>query len=156
MRASALLIPLSVVAGVEATTGQATVTLVGTTLDSATLQPIPAVSVYTTTTVRTDFTDASGAFRLADLPQEHISSPCVEVAIGSLPGNAPSESPLRFFATLFALLGTPPADKRWVLFPLGHLPPIDETARETLDWLDRYLGPVGRGDSRLEILENRD
>ena len=57
-------------------------------------------------------------------------------------------------ATLFALLGTPPADKRWVLFPLGHLPPIDETARETLDWLDRDLGPVGRGDSRLEILEN--
>ena len=96
MRASALLITLSVVAGLEATTGQATVTLVGTTLDSATLQPIPAVSVYTTTTVRTDFTDASGAFRLADLPQEHISSPCVEVAIGSLPGNAPSESPLRF------------------------------------------------------------
>ncbi len=30
------------------------------------------------------------------------------------------------------------------LFPLGHLPPINETARETLDWLDKYLGPVRR------------
>ena len=39
---------------------------------------------------------------------------------------------------------TPPADKRLALFPLGHRPPINETARETLDWLDRYLGPVRR------------
>ena len=44
---------------------------------------------------------------------------------------------------MFDLLGTPPADKRLALFPLGHLPPINETARETLDWLDRYLGVVG-------------
>ncbi len=44
---------------------------------------------------------------------------------------------------MFELLGTPPANKRLALFPLGHLPPINETTRETPDWLDKYLGPVG-------------
>ncbi len=43
---------------------------------------------------------------------------------------------------MFDRLGTAPADKRLALFPLGHLPPINDTARETLNWLDRYLGPV--------------
>jgi len=41
---------------------------------------------------------------------------------------------------LFALLGTPAADKRHVVFESGHALPIDEVARTILSWLDRYLG----------------
>jgi dienelactone hydrolase len=44
---------------------------------------------------------------------------------------------------LFELLGTPPADKRHVVFDAGHDPlPRSQTIREILAWLDKYLGPV--------------
>jgi dienelactone hydrolase len=43
---------------------------------------------------------------------------------------------------LYRLLGTPPPDKRHVIFESGHVLPQNEVIRETLDWLDRYLGPV--------------
>lgn len=39
-------------------------------------------------------------------------------------------------------LGTPEGDKRYILFDSGHVPPRNGIIRETLDWLDRYLGPV--------------
>jgi serine/threonine protein kinase/dienelactone hydrolase len=40
------------------------------------------------------------------------------------------------------LLGTPEADKKFVLYETGHAPPRKEVIRESLDWLDKYLGPV--------------
>jgi dienelactone hydrolase len=43
---------------------------------------------------------------------------------------------------LFRLLGTPPEQKRHVVYEAGHLVPRTLTIRETLDWFDRYLGPV--------------
>jgi formylglycine-generating enzyme required for sulfatase activity/dienelactone hydrolase len=43
---------------------------------------------------------------------------------------------------MFELLGTPPADKRRLVFPGGHSVPRTETIKESLAWLDRYLGPV--------------
>jgi hypothetical protein len=43
---------------------------------------------------------------------------------------------------LFRLLGSPSGDKRHVLFESGHVPPWPDVVRETLNWLDRYLGPV--------------
>jgi formylglycine-generating enzyme required for sulfatase activity/dienelactone hydrolase len=43
---------------------------------------------------------------------------------------------------LMALLGTPPADKKHVLIESGHNPPPKMLLKETLDWLDKYLGPV--------------
>jgi dienelactone hydrolase len=44
-----------------------------------------------------------------------------------------------------ALLGTPAKDKRHVVYEAGHLPlPRSELIRETLEWLDRYQGPVVR------------
>jgi dienelactone hydrolase len=46
---------------------------------------------------------------------------------------------------LFRLLGTPEADKKHVLFESGHVPPFPDVVRETLDWLDRTLGPVTTG-----------
>jgi dienelactone hydrolase len=46
-------------------------------------------------------------------------------------------------APMFRLLGTPAADKRLILYDTDHIPPRIEYTRETLAWLDRYLGPVG-------------
>jgi pimeloyl-ACP methyl ester carboxylesterase len=43
---------------------------------------------------------------------------------------------------LFKLLGAPTEQKRHVVFETGHVPPANLMAREVLDWLDRYLGPV--------------
>jgi cephalosporin-C deacetylase-like acetyl esterase len=43
---------------------------------------------------------------------------------------------------LFRLLGVPGSEKRHVTFESGHLPPFQPIVKESLDWLDRYLGPV--------------
>lgn len=43
---------------------------------------------------------------------------------------------------LFDLLGTPAADKKRLVFPGGHSVPRTEMIRESLQWLDRYLGPA--------------
>ena len=44
---------------------------------------------------------------------------------------------------LFERLGTPRSDKRHAILDAGHTPlPRGDMVRETLDWLDRYLGPV--------------
>jgi eukaryotic-like serine/threonine-protein kinase len=43
---------------------------------------------------------------------------------------------------LFRLLGTPAKDKRLALFDTGHVVPRNDLIKETLDWLDHYLGPV--------------
>lgn len=43
---------------------------------------------------------------------------------------------------LFRLLGVPGSEKRHVTFESGHLPPFQPIVEESLDWLDRYLGPV--------------
>ena len=43
---------------------------------------------------------------------------------------------------LFHLLGVPNAEKRHVIFESGHVPPWQPVVKESLDWLDVYLGPV--------------
>jgi formylglycine-generating enzyme required for sulfatase activity/dienelactone hydrolase len=49
--------------------------------------------------------------------------------------------PLEAQQMLFDALGTPAADKRYALFDYGHgSPPRAELLRETLGWLDSYLG----------------
>jgi dienelactone hydrolase len=45
---------------------------------------------------------------------------------------------------LMDLLGTPAADKKLILYETDHIPPRTEYVKETLAWLDRYLGPVRR------------
>jgi len=44
---------------------------------------------------------------------------------------------------MFDKLGVAVPDKKLVLIDSGHAPPRLPVIRETLDWLDRYLGPVG-------------
>ena len=49
--------------------------------------------------------------------------------------------PLQAQELLFDLLGTPAADKRRVILDYGHgSPPRADVLRETLGWLDQYLG----------------
>jgi len=43
---------------------------------------------------------------------------------------------------LFALLGTKTSDKRHIVVDGGHYPPQELLVKETVEWLDRYLGPV--------------
>ena len=43
---------------------------------------------------------------------------------------------------LYDLLGTPPEHKRLRLYDTDHFVPQNELIKETLAWLDRYLGPV--------------
>jgi eukaryotic-like serine/threonine-protein kinase len=43
---------------------------------------------------------------------------------------------------MFRLLGTPPEDKRRVVYDTGHFVPRAEMIKESLSWLDKYLGPV--------------
>ena len=44
---------------------------------------------------------------------------------------------------LFRLLGTKEKEKKHVVYEAGHgdFPRVEEV-RESLDWLDKYLGPV--------------
>jgi hypothetical protein len=44
----------------------------------------------------------------------------------------------------YRLLGTPREHKRRLEFEGGHSVPRPHLIRESLDWLDRYLGPVQR------------
>ncbi len=43
---------------------------------------------------------------------------------------------------MFDLLGTPDEQKELKLFETDHIPPRNEFIKETLAWLDRYLGPI--------------
>jgi cephalosporin-C deacetylase-like acetyl esterase len=43
---------------------------------------------------------------------------------------------------MFRLLGSGDSNKRFVQFESGHVPPLGDSISETLNWLDRYLGPV--------------
>ncbi len=43
---------------------------------------------------------------------------------------------------MFRFLGTPKEDKRRVVYETGHDLPWNEVIKETLNWLDRYLGPA--------------
>ncbi len=43
---------------------------------------------------------------------------------------------------MFDLLGTPVRDKRLKIYDTDHMPPKTEIIKETIAWLERYLGPV--------------
>jgi formylglycine-generating enzyme required for sulfatase activity len=51
----------------------------------------------------------------------------------------PSETAQKPF---FQFLGTPAPDKKWILYEGGHDVPRTDLIRESLAWLDTYLGPV--------------
>jgi dienelactone hydrolase len=70
-------------------------------------------------------------------------APRVKIPVLMLNGRYDLLMPVDFSQVpLFQLLGTPPQDKRHLLFEGGHNMTVNNVVKETLDWLDRYLGPV--------------
>ena len=45
---------------------------------------------------------------------------------------------------LFELLWTSPEKKHQFLYETGHFVPRNELIKETLNWLDKYFGPVNQ------------
>ncbi len=82
-----------------------------------------------------------GASELTPRETSRVRMP-VLMENGRLDFNFPLEESQR---PLFRLLGNPEAQKKHVLFDSGHVPPVTGVARETMDWLDRVLGPVAPG-----------
>ena len=70
----------------------------------------------------------------------HVSTPLLLIS-GEYDTVFPLETSQRPF---FALLGTPPEDKEHRVTERAHIIPPDVLFRETLDWFDRYLGPLRR------------
>ncbi len=58
---------------------------------------------------------------------------------GSLDHFFPVETSQR---PMFELLGTSPDRKKQLTYQAGHLVPRSQVMKETLDWFDKYLGPV--------------
>jgi formylglycine-generating enzyme required for sulfatase activity len=69
--------------------------------------------------------------------------PRVKIPVLMLNGRYDSGHPVESSQIpFFRLLGTPEKDKRHVICDAGHVPPRKDVIRESLDWLDKYLGPV--------------
>jgi formylglycine-generating enzyme required for sulfatase activity/dienelactone hydrolase len=70
-------------------------------------------------------------------------APRVRIPVLMINGKNDFELPVdQLQVPLFRLLGSAPADKRHFLVEGGHSPPRNLVVKESLDWLDRYLGPV--------------
>lgn len=70
-------------------------------------------------------------------------APRVKIPVLIVNGRDDFSAPPGVPERLLALLGTPPERKSLKLFPGGHVPlDLRNLVRETLDWFDKYLGPV--------------
>ena len=90
---------------------------------------------------------SSGGFQLRhDLPEadpfnfvSHVTIPVLMIN-GRYDENFPLESSQN---PVFVNLGTPPKDKKHVIYEGGHCAfPHPDAVRECVHWLDKYLGPV--------------
>ncbi|HEV3058477.1 MAG TPA: hypothetical protein VGY48_09515, partial [Vicinamibacterales bacterium] len=89
---------------------------------------------------------SSGFYLRYDLPEVDVLNfaPHVKTPVLMLNGRYDYQFPLDASTRpLFHFLGPPDHDKKLVVYETGHgdLPHRDEV-RETLDWLDKYLGRV--------------
>jgi dienelactone hydrolase len=89
----------------------------------------------------------SGGFRLAHAPPEVEPinfAPRVRIPVLLIAGRYDFAHPYETSQLpMFRLLGTPEQDKKHFVFEGGHAAPRNQSIiKETLDWLDRYLGPV--------------
>jgi dienelactone hydrolase len=70
-------------------------------------------------------------------------APRVKIPVLIINGRDDFSSPPDVLDRLLSLYGTPPGQKSIKLFPGGHVPQdMRNLVRETLDWFDKYLGPV--------------
>jgi len=88
----------------------------------------------------------SGGFRTALTPNppeidEINFAPRVTAPVLMLNGRQDFAFPVETSQVpMFRLLGTPAADKRHVIYEGGHVFPFARIIKDTLEWLDRYLG----------------
>jgi len=91
---------------------------------------------------------AAGFWLRDELPEVHQLNfaPRVRIPVLMLNGRYDDRYPLESSQRpLFHFLGTPDDHKKHVLFEKGHAYfNSNEEIRDTLDWLDKYLGPVRR------------
>ena len=86
-----------------------------------------------------------GSMGLRGLPEAHSINYVTRVRTPTLMLNGRYDTGIdERIRPMFELLGTPPEHKRLILYETDHIPPRAEYIRETLAWLDRYLGPVTR------------
>jgi dipeptidyl aminopeptidase/acylaminoacyl peptidase len=72
-----------------------------------------------------------------------VYAPRVKTPILMLNGKYDLTEPLETTVKpMFDLLGTPKENKKLVVYDTDHFVPRNEFMKETLAWLDRYLGPV--------------
>jgi dipeptidyl aminopeptidase/acylaminoacyl peptidase len=89
----------------------------------------------------------SGGLRDIGLPEVHPINYVTRVKTPTLMINGRYDSAFVYDTSqkpLFDLLGTPDEHKELKLYETDHIPPRIEFIKETLAWLDRYLGPVNR------------
>jgi formylglycine-generating enzyme required for sulfatase activity/cephalosporin-C deacetylase-like acetyl esterase len=82
---------------------------------------------------------------IRDVPEaDQINfAPRVTVPVLMLNGRYDTQKPVMSAQIpMFRLLGTPNEHKRHILYETGHFNPMNEQIRDSLNWLDRYLGPV--------------
>jgi len=92
---------------------------------------------------------SSGGFQARyDLPEvdPFNFAPHVRIPVLMINGRYDQDFPLESSQLpLFRSLGTPARDKKHVVYEGGHMVfPRPAAVRESLDWLDKYLGPVQR------------
>ncbi|MGB3861581.1 MAG: protein kinase [Candidatus Aminicenantaceae bacterium] len=89
----------------------------------------------------------SGGLRDIGLPEVHPINYVTRVKTPTLMINGRYDSAFVYETSikpLFDLLGTPDEHKELKLYETDHIPPRIEFIKETLAWLDHYLGPVNR------------
>ena len=87
----------------------------------------------------------SGGFVDRGLPEVNAINYITHVKIPTLMLNGKYDMVLPYDKAIkpaFKLLGTPEKDKELKLYETDHIPPKKEFIKETLAWLDRYLGRV--------------
>jgi serine/threonine protein kinase len=89
----------------------------------------------------------AGGFFGSALPQAHQINYVSRVKIPTLMLNGQYDTLYDVetaIKPMFDLLGTPADQKQLIICETDHIPPRVEFIKETLNWLDRYLGPVMR------------
>ncbi len=88
-----------------------------------------------------------GGLRDSGRPEVHPINYVTRVTTPTLMLNGRYDSAFPYETSakpLFDLLGTPDEHKELKLYDTDHIPPLNESIKEILAWLDRYLGPVKR------------
>ncbi len=87
----------------------------------------------------------SGGFADRGLPEVNAINYITRVKIPTLMLNGKYDMILPYDKAIkpaYDLLGTPPKNKKLMVYETDHIPPKKEFIKETLAWLDKYLGKV--------------